>query len=65
EWRQQVRFHDAVENLACGKSVGEVARDCGYASASAFTAAFRKNFGMQPSRIWQAPSIVEPDRRSP
>lgn len=51
EWRQQVRFHYALENLARGKNVGEVARECGYASASAFTAAFRKNFGMPPSRI--------------
>ena len=51
EWRQQVRFHYALENLARGKSVGGVARDCGYASASAFTAAFRKNFGLPPSRI--------------
>ncbi|MGI9409877.1 MAG: AraC family transcriptional regulator [Hyphomicrobiaceae bacterium] len=54
EWRQQVRFHYALENLARGKSVGEVARDCGYASASAFTAAFRKNFGAPPSRILES-----------
>ena len=51
EWRQQVRFHYALENLAHGKNVGEVARDCGYASASAFTAAFRKSFGLPPSRV--------------
>lgn len=51
EWRQQVRFHHALENLARGKNVGEVARDCGYASASNFTVAFRKNFGLPPSRL--------------
>ncbi len=50
-WRQQVRFHFALEDLARGAPVGEVARACGYASASAFTAAFRKNFGYPPSRI--------------
>ncbi len=50
-WRQQVRFHYALEALARGNPVGEVARDCGYASASAFTAAFRKSLGHPPSRI--------------
>ncbi|MGI9568451.1 MAG: AraC family transcriptional regulator, partial [Desulfobulbia bacterium] len=50
-WRQQVRFQYALENLARGKAVGKVAQACGYASASAFTAAFRKNFGHPPSRI--------------
>ena len=56
EWRQQVRFHFALENLARGKAVGEVAHDCGYASASAFTAAFRKNFGLPPTRILESVS---------
>ena len=56
EWRQQVRFHYALENLARGKTVREVAHDCGYASASAFTAAFRKNFGLPPSRILESVS---------
>ncbi|MEM7428871.1 MAG: helix-turn-helix transcriptional regulator [Pseudomonadota bacterium] len=50
-WRQQVRFHYALEDLARGSSVGQVARDCGYSSASAFTAAFRKSFGHPPSRV--------------
>ena len=50
-WRQQVRFHHALEDLARGSSVGQVARDCGYSSVSAFTAAFRKNFGHPPSQI--------------
>ena len=50
-WRQQVRFHYALEDLARGTTVGEVAHACGYLSVSAFTAAFRKNFGHPPSRV--------------
>ena len=50
-WRQQLRFHYALEDLSRGASVGQVAHDCGYASVSAFTAAFRKNFGHPPSRF--------------
>jgi AraC-like DNA-binding protein/mannose-6-phosphate isomerase-like protein (cupin superfamily) len=50
-WRQQVRFHYALEALARGAAIAEIAHDCGYASASAFTAAFSKNFGQPPSRI--------------
>ena len=50
-WRQQIRFHYALEDLARGTSVGKVAHACGYASVSAFTAAFRKSLGHAPSRI--------------
>ena len=52
-WRQQVRFHYALEDLARGMSVAEVARGCGYLSVSAFTAAFRKHFGHPPSRVFK------------
>ncbi|MGI9521700.1 MAG: AraC family transcriptional regulator [Hyphomicrobiaceae bacterium] len=51
-WRLQVRFHYALEGLARGVTVGEVARACGYASPSAFAAAFRSNFGHPPSRVF-------------
>ncbi|MEM7747163.1 MAG: helix-turn-helix transcriptional regulator [Pseudomonadota bacterium] len=50
-WRQQVRFHYALEDLARGNTVGKVAHTCGYSSVSAFTAAFRKHFGQPPSRM--------------
>jgi len=50
-WRQRVRFHNAVEALAAGQSIGRVARDNGYRSASAFSAAFRKAMGTAPSAI--------------
>lgn len=50
-WRQRVRFHAAVEALARGVSVKEAARLHGYDSASAFTAAFRRAFGVTPRSI--------------
>ena len=50
-WRQRVRFRNAVEALAAGDAIGQVARDNGYRSASAFSAAFRKAMGMTPSAI--------------
>lgn len=50
-WRQQVRFHYALEDLARGTPVAKVAHGCGYASVSAFAAAFRKSLGHAPSRI--------------
>ena len=49
-WRQQVRFHTALEALSRGTPVGVVATAAGYRSASAFSAAFRKAMGQPPSR---------------
>lgn len=48
-WRQRVRFHNAVEALVRGEPVKRVAAANGYRSASAFTAAFRKEVGVAPS----------------
>ncbi|MGD9615439.1 MAG: helix-turn-helix transcriptional regulator [Alphaproteobacteria bacterium] len=50
-WRQRARFHNAVEALAAGLTISEVARANGYRSASAFAAAFRKVIGVSPSGI--------------
>ena len=47
-WRQQVRLAEALARLALGQPVGIVARDLGYASASAFTAMFRRALGATP-----------------
>lgn len=47
-WRQRARFVNALEALSRGRPVSEIARDNGYASASAFTAAFRRRFGHAP-----------------
>jgi AraC-like DNA-binding protein len=49
-WRQKVRMLDSIRLLAQGKSVTEAAFDTGYASVSAFIAAFRCTFGCTPAR---------------
>jgi AraC-like DNA-binding protein len=54
QWRQRVRFHNAMEAIVRGEPVGQVAHANGYASASAFTAAFRKVMGMTPSALVEA-----------
>ncbi len=50
-WRQRVRFHNAMEAIVRGEPVGVVAHANGYASASAFTAAFRKAMGVTPGSL--------------
>ncbi len=52
QWRQRVRFHNALETLVRGEPVSEVARANGYASSSAFSAAFRKELGVSPSGMF-------------
>lgn len=49
-WRQRVRLMEALTRLASGESVTTVAFDVGYNSPSAFTAMFRKTFGVAPTR---------------
>lgn len=49
EWRLTI----AQERLRSGMSVGEVAADLGYASASAFSRAFAQRLG-RPPRAWVA-----------
>lgn len=48
-WRQTVRLMEALSRLASGESVTEVAFDVGYSSSSAFTAMFRRTFGVPPT----------------
>lgn len=48
-WRQQVRLMDALSRLASGHSVTATALDVGYNSPSAFTAVFRRTFGVPPT----------------
>lgn len=53
-WRQQLRLIRALEELAQGRSVTEVALDLGYESPSAFIAMFRRAFGKTPARYFEA-----------
>lgn len=50
DWRRQLRLLHGVRLLASGAAVGASAREAGYASPSAFIAAFRKTFGTTPRR---------------
>lgn len=50
-WRQRLRLLHAAAALGAGKSVTEAGLAAGYAGTSAFIAAFRKHFGVTPSRL--------------
>ena len=50
-WRQRIRLHHAHGLLADGHTVTEVADRVGYATASAFGAAFRGLFGHAPRDV--------------
>ncbi|HEY4345759.1 MAG TPA: helix-turn-helix transcriptional regulator [Parvibaculum sp.] len=53
QWRQQARLLNALERLARGDRIVDVALDCGYASQSAFTAMFRRHFGVPPGAFYR------------
>lgn len=48
-WRQRARLMRSLEMLAAGQSVGAVALDLNYSTASAFIAVFRQAFDCTPS----------------
>jgi transcriptional regulator GlxA family with amidase domain len=50
EWRRRFRLLHAMRLLEGGAPVTSVALDVGYASTSAFTAAFTRHFGVPPTR---------------
>lgn len=50
-WRQQARLLGSLEHLVAGEPIGHVALHQGYASQSAFAAAFRRHFGVPPSQF--------------
>jgi len=50
EWRQQRRLLRALELLATGASVTNIALEIGYENTSAFTAMFRRCLGTTPTR---------------
>lgn len=53
QWREQARLLFALRRIASGERIIDVAFDCGYASQSAFTAMFRRHFGMPPSAFYR------------
>jgi AraC-like DNA-binding protein len=53
EWRRQARLVRALERLAAGERIIDVALDSGYASPSAFTAMFKRQFGIAPNAFFQ------------
>lgn len=52
QWRQQTRLMAALEWLAEGRPIMDVALDLGYQTQSAFAAMFRRNTGLTPTE-WQ------------
>jgi AraC-like DNA-binding protein len=53
KWRQQARLLMALERLASGERILDVALGLGYDSPSAFTAMFRKQLGVVPSEYFR------------
>ncbi len=52
QWRTQARLVFALERLAAGEKVLNIALDLGYESPSAFTTMFKKQFGISPSHFF-------------
>ncbi|OWQ90540.1 AraC family transcriptional regulator [Roseateles aquatilis] len=52
QWRQQARLLRALELLATGEKVIDVALALGYDSPSAFATMFRRQFGQTPSQFF-------------
>ncbi|HWT53477.1 MAG TPA: helix-turn-helix transcriptional regulator [Rhodocyclaceae bacterium] len=52
QWRQQARLLNALERLAQGERVLDVALALGYDSPSAFAAMFKRQFGQTPSQFF-------------
>lgn len=53
QWRTQARLLIALERLAAGERVLDIAIDLGYESPTAFATMFRKQFGVAPSRFFE------------
>jgi len=53
QWRQQIRLLRALERLATGEKVLDVAIQLGYESPSAFASMFKRQFGRTPSQFFE------------
>jgi AraC-like DNA-binding protein len=54
QWRQQARLLTALEQLATGTKVLEVALNVGYSSPAAFATMFKRQFGVVPSLFFNS-----------
>ena len=59
-WRQQLHIGLALQRLASGQSVTNIAFDLGYESTSAFIAMFRRMLGTTPARYFS--EVTETDQ---
>lgn len=53
QWRQQARLLGALERLASGEKVVDIALALGYDSPSAFATMFKRQFGQTPSQFFR------------
>ncbi|KAF1023758.1 MAG: HTH-type transcriptional regulator NimR [Pseudomonas sp.] len=53
QWRQQARLLLALERIAVGEKIIDVAGRLGYDSPSAFSSMFKKQFGITPSQFFK------------
>ncbi len=60
-WRQQLHIGLALQRLASGQSVTNIAFDLGYESPSAFIAMFRRMLGRTPARYFSEATLVDID----
>ena len=56
QWRQQARLLIALEQLADGVKIVDVALNLGYASPGAFATMFKRQFGVAPSDFFAVPA---------
>jgi AraC-like DNA-binding protein len=52
-WVRRIRLLVGARSIAAGQSVTNAALDSGYASLSAFSSAFRREFGVSPTTAWR------------
>ncbi|MGC5041318.1 AraC family transcriptional regulator [Streptomyces sp. DT190] len=64
-WRTHVRLRAALSLLAEGQPVSRVAHAVGYATASAFLAAFRRTVGTSPRRYLNGDAMFGASEQSP
>ncbi|MDR2325639.1 MAG: helix-turn-helix transcriptional regulator [Acidovorax sp.] len=51
EWRQRMRYLQAIDGLQAGRTVQQIAFDLGYGTASAFIAMFQREAHMPPEQF--------------